>query len=284
MAESTRVEALSILDESEGKALLAELYGRVIENVTKRLISGPMKNQELSGDPASGSVEAKRFSNAKSQDYGTARTAGKGNAIHAKPVTVLVNQDKEIVEEVALKDTMLYGVDGLLNRRASNHVLRMLSELDTEFFKAAGDAATEVESCDGTDIEASLEALIQECEMTKNDYVDGVDRGNMHLVLSPAWYGKIRTQLDRLTRVNVDTTVAEFNAWHGVETQSCVHLPEGVDALLMVDGAVAQPVMANSYQAEKIPLSEDYGISLFYHYGTAVVTPDLIFKNKAGDP
>ena len=36
--------------------------------------------------------------------------------------------------------------------------------------------------------------------------------------------------------------------------------------------------MADQYVAEKIPLSNAYGIELFYHYGTAVVTPDLIFK------
>ena len=45
----------------------------------------------------------------------------------------------------------------------------------------------------------------------------------------------------------------------------------------MVAGAVAQPVMASQYVAEKIALSEAYGVSLFYHYGTEAVTPDLIF-------
>ena len=51
----------------------------------------------------------------------------------------------------------------------------------------------------------------------------------------------------------------------------------------MVDGSVAQPVMANPYTAEKIPLSEATAVSLFYHYGTKVVTPVLIFKNKGAE-
>ena len=40
---------------------------------------------------------------------------------------------------------------------------------------------------------------------------------------------------------------------------------------------------AHPYTAEKIPLSEATAVSLFYHYGTKVVTPDLIFKKKGAE-
>ena len=76
-----RITALNILTQEEGKEYLSELYGKVIENVMKNLTSGRIKNMDLSGDPVSGSVEAKRFVNAKSQKYGTARAAGAGNAV-----------------------------------------------------------------------------------------------------------------------------------------------------------------------------------------------------------
>ena len=118
-----RITALNILTQDEGKEYLSELYGRVIENVQKALISAGLKNGDLSGDPSSGSVEAKRFVNATSQEYGTARTNGKGSAVKAKPVNVVIDTDREIVEEIEEKDTRLYGVDGLLDRRAGNHVL-----------------------------------------------------------------------------------------------------------------------------------------------------------------
>ncbi len=274
-----RITALSILtQDGEGKEYLAELYGKTIENVQKNLVSFGMKNVDLSGDPASGSVEAKRFVNATSQAYGTARAAGAGNKVKAKPVIVAIKKDSEIVEEIEEKDTRLYGVDGLLDRRAANHVLRMAAELDTEFFSVAAANAVVVEIAEGTAIEDELEQVIQECENTKNDFVDGVPRSMMHLVLNTAYYGKVRNNLDKQTRSNVDTTAEEFYTWHGVECKSCVNLPAGVKYLLMVDGAVAQPIMANQYTAEKIPLSEAYGVSLFYHYGTEAVTPDLIFK------
>lgn len=275
-----RIQSLSILLEQEGKDYLSELYGKVIENVEKGLISGPMKNRDLSGNPESGSVEAKRFVNASAKNYGTARAAGKGDNIKAKPVTVAIDTDREIVEELETKDITLYGVDGVLERRARNHTLRMDAELDTAFFACANTAANAVTIPSGvTDIADILETVIQECETTQNNFVDGVPRALMNLVLSPNYYGKVRNQLDKQTNnANVDTAAEEFYTWHGVRTQSCVHLPAGCELILMVDGAVAQPVMSNPYSAEKIPLSEAYGVSLFFHYGTKAVMPDLIFK------
>lgn len=276
-----RITALNILTQEGGKEYLSELYGRVIENVQKALISAGLKNTDLSGDPTSGSVEAKRFVNATSQQYGTARAAGKGDAVKAKPVTVVIDTDREIVEEIEEKDTRLYGVDGLLDRRATNHVLRMVAELDTAFFKKATEAAVEVEVDMTAPVEDILEAIIQECENTKNDFVDGVPRSMMHLSLSSAFYGKVRNNLDKQSRANVDTTTEEFYTWHGVETASNIHLPDGCDILLQVKGAIAQPVIPNQYVAEKIPLSNAYGVELFYNYGTVAVTPDLIFKAVA---
>lgn len=274
-----RITSLSILtQDGAGKEYLAELYGKVIENVQKNLVSFGMKNADLSGDPESGSVEAKRFVNAKSQEYGTARAAGAGNKVKAKPVVVQINKDSEIVEEIEEKDTRLYGVDGLLDRRSANHVIRMATDLDLDFFKCAADAAAEVTAPEGATIEEELENIIQECENTKNDFVDGVPRAMMSLVLNTFYYGKIRSALDKQVRSNVDTGSEEFYTWHGVECKSCVNLPTNVKYVLMVNGAVAQPVMANQYTAEKIPLSEAYGVSLFYHHGTEAVMPDLIFK------
>lgn len=278
-----RIESLNILLEASGKDYLAELYGKTIENVQKALISNSMKNQDLSGDPISGTVEAKRFVNAASKDYGTARGAGAGDHVKVRPVTVAINTDKEIVEELEEKDVRLYGVEGVLDRRAANHVLRMAAELDNAFFAAAAESAvalnlSEYRPLYEGDISLELEAVIQECETTQNDFVDGVPRSMMRLVMSPKYYGKIRNELDLTCNANVDSAAEEFKDWHGVHVYSCVHLPVGCDYILMADGSVAQPVMADQYVAEKIPLSNAYGIELFYHYGTAVVTPDLIFK------
>lgn len=270
-----------MLLESTGKDYLTELYGKVIENVNKQLVSANMKNTDLSGNPEAGSVEAKRFVNATSKDYGTARTNGKGDSVKARPVTVPIDQDKEIVEELEQKDISLYGVEGIMAKRANNHVQRMAAELDTAFFAEAHTAGTAVTPTATDEIEI-VEEVIQECENTKNDFVDGVPRSMMNLVCSTNYYGKIRTYLDKVNRANVDSAEEEFYVYHGVKAFSSVHLPEGVEFMVMVDGAVAQPVMSDEYTAEKIPLSNAYGVELFYHYGTKAVMPDLIFyKAKA---
>jgi hypothetical protein len=44
----------------------------------------------------------------------------------------------------------------------------------------------------------------------------------------------------------------------------------------MAVGAIAQPVVAQPYVVEPIPLSNAVAIELFYHYGTKAVMPDLI--------
>lgn len=270
-----RINALNILLDTTGKEYLAELYGKVIEGVNKALISVNMKNTDLSGNPEAGSVEAKRFVNASPKAYGTARTAGKGDALKAKPVTVAIDTDKEIVEELEEKDTTLYGVDGILAKRANNHVERMASELDTAFFAEAKNSGTKVTPT-ATAVQDQIEEVIQSVENTKNDFVDGVPRSMINVVCDTATYGQMRTYLDTITRANVESDEEEFTAYHGVKTFSTVHLPAGVKFIVMVDGAVAQPVMSHQYSAEKIPLSNAYGVELFYSYGTKAVTPDLI--------
>lgn len=277
MPETTKIESLNILTTDGGKDYLRELSGTVIGNIQKATLSYKLKNQELSGDPAAGTVTCKRFANANSQSYGTARAAGKGNAVKAKDVTVAIDTDKEIVEELEEKDVRLYTVDDVLNRRTNNHVLTVATTLDREFFNTAYSAATKVKTDANAEIADVLEAIIQECENTKNEFVDGVPRDMMALVLSSKYYGKVRNDLDKKQRSNVDTTAEEFYVWHGVETDSSTRLPEGCDILLMIKGAVAQPVMMDQYAAEKVNLSNAIAVELFYSYGTKAITPDLIF-------
>ena len=102
-----RTKAISLLSGTDTPADLAEVYGLVIDNVQKSTLSTALKSQQYTGNPAAGSVEFKRFVNSESKDYGTARTAGKGDKVKAPPTTVNLSQHKEIVEEVAKFDLLL---------------------------------------------------------------------------------------------------------------------------------------------------------------------------------
>lgn len=268
-----RLDSLNILTTGEGKEKLAESYGKVIENIQKSTISGLLKNTDLSGNPDAGTVEAKRFVNSVSKAYGTARSGGAGEALKATPVAIAIDTDKEIINEVEEKDTALYGVDGLIAKKSAMNEKAMKRELERAFFTVAGAQGTKA-TLTKTAINEKVEELIQLVENTKNDYVDGVDRDMIAVVLDTATYGALRNYLDSTAVANVNTAVGEMGMFHGVRIFSTVYTDKAMIA--MVDGAVAQPVLTTLDEAGKIPLSNAYHFGIFYSYGTKAVMPDLI--------
>ncbi|MDL2235447.1 hypothetical protein LJC07_04735 [Christensenellaceae bacterium OttesenSCG-928-L17] len=265
-----RTAALAI-DNGE----LAEAYGALIEGIQKGAVSEQIKNTLYSGDPTTGSVEVDRFKNATAATYGTAREGGEGSKLNnAGKVTVNIDTDKEIIEELENKDIQLFGLPAIIDRRVANHVKRMVADLDTAFFAQAVAAGTAVTTTE-TEIEAVMEAVIQSVETTTNDYVDGVDRDQIVLSLKPAAYGKLRNYIDHVSAPSADNSGAEsIDMFHGVRVFS--NHRQSVDVVAMIEGAIAQPVLVNEYDAEKIGLSNAYAVELFYSYGTKAVTPDLI--------
>ena len=279
-----RTNAISLINSGTLEPELKELYGYVIENVQKNTLSSALKSQAYTGNPATGSVEFRRFKNSTSKNYGTARNASKGDAIATTPITVNLDQHKEIVEECAKFDLDTFGVGGIMARRVDDHIRTMTSDLDVAFFAAAfapggGNAFTPGTGV--TDLAEILEAYIQKLETVKNEYVRGVNRNQMVMVCSPKFYGKIRNLLDSKPNGS-DTASENFGMFHGVRIYSSVNIPTGQNAVLMIDGAIAQPVVIYPYtEPEKIPLSNDFAVSLFYDYGTTVLTPDLVFTYAA---
>ena len=182
------------------------------------------------------------------------------------------------MEEAAKFDLDTFGVGNIMARRADNHVDTVAAEFDTAFFQCAVNEGTAFETVE-TDVEAIVEAFIQTLETVKNDYVRGVPRNIMRLVCDPSFYGKIRNYLDKnVQNANVDSAAEDFATFHGVRCYSSVFVPSGTNAIIMIDGAIAQPAVIYPYkEPEKIPLSNDYGVSMFYDYGTKALTPDLIF-------
>ena len=162
-----RTNAISLLSGTSTPATLAEIYGLVIENVQKGALSTALKSNQYSGNPAAGSVEFSRFTNAASKDYGTARTAGAGDKITVKPVTVNLSTHQEIVEEVAKFDLDTFGVADIMRRRADNHAQSMIRELDSAFFAQAATEGTAFTPASGvTEIQGVLESMVQTLETT----------------------------------------------------------------------------------------------------------------------
>ena len=276
-----RIDALSIELQTTGKDKLAEEYGKVIENLQAVTLASRLKNDDLSGDPTSGTVEAKRFVNVSGNAYGTARTAQAGQKVKVKPVVIAIDDDTEYIEEVEEKDLRTYGVNGLIERRTRNHQDALARELDTKFFTEAVAEGTSFTPTAGASIEDEMEEAIEKVETVKNDFVNGVPRNMIEIVASPATYGKLRNKINSISNSNNLGVVPNYEQgmFNNVNIYSSVFLPEGVNYVVMVRGAVAQPVMTSVYNPTRVELSDATAFGLFAYKGTKAVMEDLIFYN-----
>lgn len=266
-----RQDALNIIVSEGVKDKLAETYGQVIEAVQKGAVSEQIKNKNYSGDATSGTVEIDRFKNAEVNDLGTARTGGKGDElVNSGKVVVSVDTDKEIVEELAKKDVKLFGLDGMAEKRKANHIKRMIAYLDKEFFACAETEGTEI-TLKATDVQGKIEELILSVETTVNDFVDGVDRDMIVVTVTPAIYSQIQNYIDSVPN---SLTGVNDEYFHKVRIYS--NHRQTKPAIAMIEGAVAQLVTTDEYDAEKIPLSNNIALELFFSKGTKAVMPDLI--------
>lgn len=274
-----RTDAQSILS-GVNKDKLKEVLGEIIQNIQKKAISEGIKNKKYSGDIKAGSIKVARFTNVETKDYGTARTASKGTQFNNKgQVTINLDKHKEMVEEFNQNDINTIGYDAIVDSKKAGQANTLIRELDRAFFAEAETVGTDVVVTSATELVEKVEMLIQALETTKNEYVDGVDREDMTLTLSPTAYGKLRNYIDKVANANVSSAKEEIEMFHGVTVKS--NIRQTAEAIVMVNGAIAQPVNVYKYDIEKIPLSNDYAISLFYDFGTKAVTPDLIKKVTA---
>ena len=279
--DTSRLGSLSIeLLGSEAKDKLAEEYGKVIDNISTETVAGKYSNKDLSGDPTSGSVEAKRFANVQAKPYGTARSGGAGQKIKAQNVVVPINDDVEYIEEVEEKDLQMYGVKGLIERRTANHGMVMEIDNDTKFFQAMADEGTAFTSTE-TAMNKIVSKAISTMRKTKNNFVNGVPLQLIKIAFSEDAYNEMRDYLDTTAKSNIDTSIGEIGKFHGVEVFSTVNLPDGYDFIVFVDGAVAQPKHPVIYNPAQIGLSKAIGFGLFVDMGTKCVTPDLVLTKAS---
>lgn len=274
MAENS----LSILLQTNpsAKDTLAEEWGKVIENLQKETIASQLKNQDLSGDPSAGVLNAKRFANAVAQAYGTARAGHRAEKVKALPVAIPIDDDREWLEEVEEKDLALYGVEGLISKRTANQGKSLERYFERKFLNVSVLAGA-VHTISSSNIEDKVEELIQKVEVVKNDFVDGVSRDMIALVVRPSIYGLIRNKIDAVQNANITSAIGEFGVFHGVLVFSSVYLPATVDYLVMAKGAVAQPIKLSILNPSPIQLSEATAFGAFTYAGTKAVMPDLIF-------
>lgn len=77
-------------------------------------------------------------------------------------------------------------------------------------------------------------------------------------------------------RIDGGVGAEEAPLFHGVRVYS--NTRQTADVIVMRQGSVGQPVSIDEYDAERVGLSNAVAVELFYSYGTAAITPDLIAK------
>lgn len=284
-----RLDAMSVqLSGGTEPAKLAELYGWVINNVQLKTVSQVLKNKMLSGDPAAGSVEANRFENTSSDEYGTARAAGKGKKGKIKPVVIPIDTKRELIHEVEKYDLKRLGISGVYRRYAALDVESMSRELDVAFFAEAVSAGTKLTTTKTT-VRERIEEIALKIEKTKNEFVDGVPRNLIAVTLSQDEASDFRLEIDTLPATDNVLKNGYWTNYHGIDLYISNHLGQintgteaspvltDVSIVAMVYDSVAQPVNVEQHADEqRIALSKAIATELFFDYGTKTVTPDLI--------
>ena len=277
MEEQITQEALNImLADSETKDNLKQVLSGVLENVSARAVSEQIKAKNGSGTPEGGVIEYKRFANAELKDKGTARTAGKGDAVKAKPVKVYISDDKEIVEELQGKDVKLYGIDGMAERRKVNHQAAIIRYLDREFF-AKVTKGTEVEA--QATVQDTIDLMLKKARNLKNKFIDGIESELLVIVVNSGYRKAIKKILDELPN-GTDPKEQAIGMYDSVRVYESTRLPDGIGATVMMDGAIAQPYYVSEYAAEKIPFDDAVALEDYLYKGTEALMPDTIFYVK----
>ena len=262
-------------DNATTKAKLAEIKGQIIEAVIKGTVSTKIKNTFGIGNPSAGSVTYDRLKNAVSKEYGTARGAGKGEPVrNTGRVINNIDDRQEIVEEYDNTDIKQFGIADLITRRKNSQASSLARYLDTAFFTEAVKSGTEIQSLTSAmPIEEVLEKVIQTVETVKNDWVDGVDRSEIVLTVTPAIYGKLANYLNKVKNEITGEVDVLFNGH--VRIFSNHRQTKAIIA--MHEGAIAQDVNVFDFDPQKVPFSNSVEASLFFAQGTKAVEPDLVF-------
>lgn len=254
---------------------LAETLDGVIENIQSGCVSEALKAKNGSGDPTTGSVEYKRFANATIQDKGTARANGKGNKLKAEPVTVKIDDDKEIIEELQKKDLKLYGIDGMAKKRSKNAQDAIKTYYDRKFFRIARDAGIQVTRVNEDTTKKIVDRLISTAKVTKNDFVDGVEEDLIALVVNTKYKNDLKDYLDNLPNGTTPSNGA-IGMYQSVITYESNRMPSDVPAMVMLKESIALPNYTSEYGAEKIPFDDAIALELFAYSGGEALVPELI--------
>lgn len=277
MANFDLQNALSVTyKNASDKDKLQVVFGVMLKNLMRAADYSALVNRNYSQNPVKGgSVHVDRMAFATVRDYLTAHGNGKGDAPQNNGIDILVNQDKEIVTEVAKKDVHLWrdgGVVNLLANTYDNMVAALRMFLDRVYFNYAQTVATTVNVSAGSTTIDKLLILIQKAETTQSENIDGIDRNDLVLTLGGKWYDEVEKYM--VTLPNPDGNSSK--SLHGVEVRRAAR--QTVDAIVQARGSIGMPMVIDEYTAGKPDYKNAVVQELYFSYGIGAVMPEAIYK------
>ena len=277
MANFDLQNALSVTyKNASDKDKLQVIYGVMLKILMREADYASLINTNYSQNPVKGgSVHVDRMAFATVRDYLTAHAAGKGDAPQNNGVDVLVNNDKEIVTEVAKKDVHLWRDGGIVNLLANtytNRVSALKIYLDRTYCNALQLAATVVNVSAGSTTIDKLLILIQTAETTQSENIDGIDRADLVLTLGGKWYDEVEKYMVTLPNPSGNSS----KSLHGVEVRRAAR--QSVDAVVQARGSMAMPMVLDEYTAGKPDYKNAVVKEMYFSYGVKPVMPEAIYK------
>lgn len=268
-----REYALDILSTSEGRELLSLKIGGVIKNLQKSMLWYKYRNTNIIGDPNAGTVEFKRLSNQVSLEY----IPGNGNAsnampIVANPIQLNMHIHRSLISRVEGSDVLYYGVEGLIDRQMENNQRTMNRDFERNFWGAGLSYTSRTEYDADADIVDVIDEAINAIESTRNQWVDGVERDELGLILTPALYTSLQKHIDKLPGIGGK----QYDKFHGVEVDTSIYLPNSAKFCVIHKGAIGQLFRVFPDDAGKFPATNTYHFGLIYDLGAVAVEPELI--------
>lgn len=284
----SKTNAINIFENEETRTKLNEIQAGVVENLQKTGNSFRIKSQNANLNEKQGSYIFKRYVNSQSNTYGTARGKNKGEAIKAPEVTVNMNVNREIVEEVSKFDAERFGLNAsivsLATRRKTNHEMTMRRDIERAFWDEAyhgslggGTFVSGTGSANGTPVDEYIDLTNHvTLETIENEYVDGIDRELIATFLAPKAYSRLKSRLNTVYNSNFSVADEELAGINGVAVFSEMYLPKKVESITLAKESIAQPLSIDDYKPDRIQMSNDFALALFYDFGVKTLAPDTI--------
>lgn len=266
------------------KDKLKVVYGAIIQNIVGQSIFTDLLNTNYSTTPtAGGSVNVKRMKFSTVRNYGTARENQEGDKLQNNGVDILINTQKEIVDEVENKDLKWFldgGRAALLAELSNNKAASMNIFLEEAYFVALQTAAATYDVSSITDADSNkqiakrLSALFRKAESTTGENVNKIDRSLLICTVTPEIYDALEDHLVTLPNPRNGGADAEF--YKRVEIR--VALRQTVDAIVQVRGSMAMPMVIDNYDVTKVPFGNAFVDELYFFYGIGAIMPECIYK------